>query len=98
MNADKVAHFLDLAIVIGSPTKNKEPLLVNTCGSSANRPNAATEIPNLFLASDYVRTNTDLACMEGANEAGRRASNAVLQADNSASPRQGIPVSRTRAV
>ena len=44
------------------------------------RPEAATAIPNLFLASDYVRTHTDLATMEGANEAARRAVNAILDA------------------
>ena len=33
---------------------------------------------NLFLAADYVRTYTDLATMEGANEAARRATNAIL--------------------
>ena len=44
------------------------------------RPEAAIAIPNLFLASDYVRTNTDLATMEGANEAARRAVNGLLDA------------------
>ena len=39
-----------------------------------------TGIPNLFLASDYVRTYTDLATMEGANEAARRAVNGLLDA------------------
>jgi uncharacterized protein with NAD-binding domain and iron-sulfur cluster len=57
---------------------NLEPLLINTVGSWAWRPNAATAIENLFLASDYVRTYTDLATMEGANEAARRATNEVL--------------------
>ena len=38
-------------------------------------------IPNLVLAADYVRTHTDLATMEGANEAARRAVNAILDAD-----------------
>ena len=33
-----------------------------------------------MLASDYVRTYTDLATMEGANEAGRRAVNGILDA------------------
>jgi hypothetical protein len=32
----------------------------------------------VFLASDYVRTTTDLATMEGANEAARRAVNGIL--------------------
>jgi hypothetical protein len=44
------------------------------------RPEAVTAIPNLFLASDYVRTYTDLATMEGANEAARRAVNGILAA------------------
>jgi len=58
---------------------NGEPLLVNTVGSLSHRPAADTEIENLALAADYVRTNTDLACMEGANEAARRAANAIIE-------------------
>jgi uncharacterized protein with NAD-binding domain and iron-sulfur cluster len=57
---------------------NLEPLLVNLVSTWQLRPDAFTRIPNLFLASDYVRTNTDLATMEGANEAARRAVNAIL--------------------
>jgi len=60
-----------------------EPLLVNQVDTWRLRPNATTHIPNLFLASDYVRTNTDLATMEGANEAARRAVNCLLDQDNS---------------
>jgi geranylgeranyl pyrophosphate synthase/uncharacterized protein with NAD-binding domain and iron-sulfur cluster len=59
---------------------NGEPLLVNLVGTWALRPEATTGIPNLFLASDYVRTYTDLATMEGANEAARRAVNGLLDA------------------
>jgi hypothetical protein len=40
-------------------------------------------IANLFLASDYVQTFTDLATMEGANEAARRAVNGILDASGS---------------
>ena len=61
---------------------NGEPLLVNLTDSWALRPEATTGIPNLFLASDYVRTYTDLATMEGANEAARRAVNGLLDAVN----------------
>jgi hypothetical protein len=51
------------------------------------RPEAVTAIPNFFLASDYVRTYTDLATMEGANEAARRAVNGIIAASGSkASP------------
>jgi hypothetical protein len=45
-----------------------------------------TSIENLFLASDYVRTHTDLATMEGANEAARRAVNGILAASDSSAP------------
>ncbi len=62
---------------------NIEPLLVNTTGSWSARPRAQTRVPNLFLAADYVQTYTDLATMEGANEAARRAVNAILTATNS---------------
>lgn len=66
-----------------SKLKNKEPLLVNLINSWTLRPNAFTNIPNLFLASDYVKTYTDLATMEGANEAARRATNNILDASDS---------------
>lgn len=60
-----------------------EPLLVNKAGRWNLRPTAHTGIPNLFLAADYVRTNTSLATMEAANEAARRAVNGILDASNS---------------
>lgn len=41
----------------------------------------------MFLAADYVLTNTDLACMEGANEAARRAVNGILDAARSSRER-----------
>jgi uncharacterized protein with NAD-binding domain and iron-sulfur cluster len=62
---------------------NDEPLLVNTVGSWEKRPKAATKIPNLLLSGDYVQTDVDLATMEGANESGRAAVNALLQASGS---------------
>ena len=81
--------FLDEAIEFPNPSgaTNAEPLLVNTKGSWADRPDASTAIPNLMLAADYVRTYTDLATMEGANEAARRAVNAILDATRSRAPR-----------
>jgi uncharacterized protein with NAD-binding domain and iron-sulfur cluster len=62
---------------------NEEPLLVNLVDTWKLRPAAVTRIPNLFLASDYVRTSTDLATMEAANEAARRATNGILAASGS---------------
>jgi uncharacterized protein with NAD-binding domain and iron-sulfur cluster len=90
-NADRVDWYLDpditFPVPVGGPVGDNEPLLVNTVGSWANRPDAVTGIGNLFLASDYVRTNTNLATMEGANEAARRAVNGVLtKAGSSAQP------------
>jgi uncharacterized protein with NAD-binding domain and iron-sulfur cluster len=84
-----VRAFLDPAIEFPNPTEaaNLEPLLVNTANSWEDRPDAVTRIPNLFLASDYVRTHTDLATMEGANEAARRAVNGILDATGSSAPR-----------
>ncbi len=83
--SDLANWFLDPSISFPAAgvVLNSQPLLVNTVGSWVNRPDAATEIPNLFLASDYVRTNTDLATMEGANEAARRAVNGILKTSGS---------------
>jgi geranylgeranyl pyrophosphate synthase/uncharacterized protein with NAD-binding domain and iron-sulfur cluster len=67
--------------------RNSEPLLVNLVDTWVLRPEATTGIPNLFLASDYVRTHTDLATMEGANEAARRAVNGLLDAAKFDGPR-----------
>jgi geranylgeranyl pyrophosphate synthase/uncharacterized protein with NAD-binding domain and iron-sulfur cluster len=69
---------------------NAEPLLVNLINTWALRPDATTRIPNLFLASDYVRTYTDLATMEGANEAARRAINGLLDVTGFVGPRCGV--------
>ncbi len=88
-DANLAGAFLDEDITFPNPSgaANAEPLLVNTAGSWANRPDAVTSIPNLFLASDFVRTNTDLATMEGANEAARRAVNGILDATRSTAKR-----------
>ncbi|MEZ0485940.1 hydroxysqualene dehydroxylase [Fibrella aquatica] len=81
------------ASVVGQKPANKfvlvnhEQLLVNTINSWYQRPDAFLPgVSNLFLASDYVRTFTDLATMEGANEAARRAVNAII-----ASSGQDVP-------
>lgn len=58
---------------------NDSRLFVNVIHSWQDRPEAATAVPNLVLASDYVRTHTNLATMEAANEAARRAVNALIQ-------------------
>jgi uncharacterized protein with NAD-binding domain and iron-sulfur cluster len=84
--------FLDPDIQFPNPSQatNLEPLLINTVQSLADRPEAQTEIPNLFLAADYVRTHTDVACMDAANAAARRAVNALLGAGGSAAAPAGV--------
>lgn len=83
--ANIVDWHLDPAIAYPDPQApgaavNAEPLLINTVSSLQYRPEANTGIPNFFVASDYVRTNTDLATMEAANEAARRAVNGIIEA------------------
>src|ERR1019366_682459 len=87
-DSNLVSWFLDPDIEFPnqSAVTNQEPLLVNTAGSLQYRPEAVTQLPNLYIASDYVRTYTDIACMEGANEAARRAVNGILQQSGSNAP------------
>src|SRR5262249_2467121 len=61
--------------------------LINTTDSWECRPPAVTSVHNLFLAGDYVQTYTDLATMEGANEAARRAVNGLLSRAHSPAQR-----------
>lgn len=87
----RYTQFLDPAIrETGSGLVNDTPLFINTVGSYRNRPESATSIPNLFMAGDYVRTDLNLATMEGANESGRQAVNALLDAASSTSGRVRI--------
>jgi uncharacterized protein with NAD-binding domain and iron-sulfur cluster len=58
---------------------NATPLLVNTVDSWRHRPTARTAVPNLLMTGDHVRTDIDLATMEGANESARHAVNAILE-------------------
>ena len=87
-DANLVAWFLDPDIEFPNPSSvtNAEPLVINTAGSLQYRPQAQVELENLFVASDYVRTYTDIACMEAANEAARRAVNCLLLASGSTAP------------
>ncbi|MEV4340576.1 FAD-dependent oxidoreductase [Streptomyces sp. NPDC049590] len=84
-DADRIAWFMDPAVTgLGGPDpQNREPLLIHPAGTLYNRPSAKTAVPNFFLAGDYVRTDVDLATMEGANESARRAVNALLDRDGS---------------
>jgi 15-cis-phytoene desaturase len=71
--------------------QNLTPLLIHPPGSYPMRPPAGLkQIDNLMLASDYVQTNTELATMEGANEAAKRAVSAIYDAELLTMPRPGI--------
>ncbi len=81
--ATVLAYNLDASLTPGPETggsaTNTQPLLVNKPDRWKDRPDPwPAGLDNLMLASDYVRTTTDLATMEAANEAARRAVNAVL--------------------
>lgn len=82
-----VRRHLDENVTFGpNGAANRTPLLVHPPGTWFDRPPADLSIENLFLASDYVKTNTDLASMEGANEAARRAVNAILDTEGRSEP------------
>jgi 15-cis-phytoene desaturase len=80
----------DLDYSEGLPPRNSSRLLVHPPLSWAERPEAASAIPNLCFASDYVRTHTDIASMEAACEAGRRAANTILDRAGSKASRAEI--------
>jgi len=91
--SDVHSWFLDPGIVYNQGTgrnTNDTPLLVNTAGSWKDRPEVTTKIPNFFLTGDFVKSNIDLATMEGANESGRKAANAILDLTGSTAPRATI--------
>lgn len=77
--------FLDPSITWGSDgmARNDEPLTVQTVNTWAKRPHGATAIPNLFVAGDWTQTNMNVCTMEGGNQSGRTAAQAVLDAAGS---------------
>ncbi|WP_024801050.1 FAD-dependent oxidoreductase [Nocardia sp. BMG51109] len=80
-DSDLHSWYLDAGITWDAARRrnnNADPLLINTVGSWSARPRPHGALENLFLAGDYVRTDVDLATMEGACEAARAAVNALL--------------------
>lgn len=55
------------------------PLWVSPSGSYTDRPHPDLQCGNLYLASDWARTETDVGSMESADEAARRAVFAIAQ-------------------
>jgi uncharacterized protein with NAD-binding domain and iron-sulfur cluster len=66
---------------------NDTPLFIQNPGSWDDRPDSATGVPNLFLAGDWVKTNINVTTMDGANQGGRQAANALLDAAGSRTSR-----------
>ncbi|HEX2686315.1 MAG TPA: FAD-dependent oxidoreductase [Kofleriaceae bacterium] len=64
----------------------EEPLFMNDVGAWTYRPDAATSLPNLYLAGDYCRSAIDLVSMEGAVSTGLLAAEAVRRAAGLAEP------------
>ena len=64
-----------------------DPLPRSDPGTWDDRPEVAGAIENLFLAGDWLKVDFDISSMEGANEAARRAVNALLDRAASAQPR-----------
>jgi uncharacterized protein with NAD-binding domain and iron-sulfur cluster len=89
-DSELVSWHLDPGITWSPTISNATPLMVNTADSYRYRPTADTAIPNFFIGGDHVRTNIDLATMEGANESGRRVANAILDAAGSNSDRAAV--------
>ncbi|WP_030169820.1 hydroxysqualene dehydroxylase [Spirillospora albida] len=88
-DSDLHSWFLDPAIVpdpAGGVT-NETPLFIQQPGSWNLRPASKTRIPNLFLAGDWVKTPINVTTMEGANQGGRAAVNALLDAAGSGASR-----------
>jgi uncharacterized protein with NAD-binding domain and iron-sulfur cluster len=67
-----------------------DPLPRSDAGTWDDKPVVASSIPNMFLASDYVKVQLDVSSMEGANEAARHAVNALLDRAGSLAPRAQV--------
>lgn len=67
-----------------------DPIFIQNPGSWSDRPNAYTALDNLFFAGDWIKTQMNVACMEGANEGGRLAANAIIHASGSPHPEAQI--------
>jgi len=91
-DSDLHSWFLDPAM---KPTSaggldNDTPLFIQNPGSWKDRPESKTAIGNFFLAGDWVRTKINVTTMDGANQGGRSAANALLDAAGSSAPKAAI--------
>ena len=77
---DVIGYHVDANVAFGSGSAFcSTPLWVSPKGSYVKRPFPDVRCGNLFLASDWARTGTDVGSMESADEAARRAVFAIAQ-------------------
>ena len=74
------------------------PLYINTVGSWADRPEARTQAPNLWVAGDWVRNAIDLATMEGAVASGRDTASLLLRDLGLLAPPAKVPPTWPRSL
>jgi len=75
----------------GLPANNKTPLVINRTGRFGDRPGTPGKYriheDRIVFAGTYMQTYTRMTTMEAANESGRHAVNAILDADGFAGDR-----------
>jgi hypothetical protein len=70
----------------GAPSHHDEAGIGQDVGNWANRPEITSKIPNLFFGSAFAKTYGQVENTDCANEAGKRAANAILAASGSQEP------------
>ncbi len=65
---------------------SEDPLVLATVGTEQYRPDPGRRIHNLALAGDYLSGDWEIATMEAASYAGRRAANIILERAGSTAP------------
>jgi hypothetical protein len=74
-----VSWHLDPGLSVrGGRLHNDDPLVLPTAGTWDARPDPVTQIPNLMLCGDYLKSDWEVGNMDTASYNARRAVNAIL--------------------